>query len=106
MQQSNVQVTAIAGFKGAFLDAFAKCELVFPKGFDNVGLLSRNLLALVIADGERASNGCLQRDAALHHRHVEADPAASTRAVCCCQPMGREGLQMCWLLDHLRRIGA
>ena len=72
MQQSNVQVTAIAALKGAFLDAVAKYGLMFPKGFNNVGPHSRNLLALVVADGERVSYINLQLDAALHHQLVDA----------------------------------
>ena len=71
MQQGVVQVTPTAGLKCLLGDAVVEGELVLPEGGHDAGPWRHNLLALVVADGECVSDGCLQGDAAFHYRLVD-----------------------------------
>ena len=56
----------VAGLEGLWGDAVVEGELVVPEGGHDARLWRHNLLAFVVADRQHISDGCLQRDAALH----------------------------------------
>ena len=71
VQQGHIQVSLVAGLECLGGDAVVERELVLLEGGNDARPWSYNLLALVVADGECVSDGCLQRHAALHHRAID-----------------------------------
>ena len=57
VQQGHAELTPVAGFEYLLGDAVVEGEFVVPEGGHDARSWSHNLLALVVADGERVGDG-------------------------------------------------